>query len=486
MKFPWSAKQWIVASIVAAVIGSAWGISAVRVNQDNNKVKKMTQKMKTVCVGRLLIDLPEETEVRFSSAQIAGVTINVEPNFTDEKLKLEIEQRESKLSNEKNEYGLPSLEKKLIVDAINFKSTILYFARTKPGTFIEYGKLVQGTEQGISIESLGVKDNNLHHFSAIDLASPRSQNNVLDLVTNFEARTAESIPTAPGFCIENGLVRDPLTPDDNEYVAMFASLKGHPDIAIRLSTSINVKDMEEPLLVREEKNDIKRDYAANFKSLRKGVRMLNGIHGEEVGDKVKELNGTSAHSFMWVGLGKMRDVLAPSITLELQTGKGRAGKPRNSSLSDEAVLQLWDSISSSLRLRPTSTKTDAAAPAIPLGESVVTGSRCPQTGYWECKEAGKVEGGQRRLFITGEDMPYVTVRNVPNLWQRLRGEQPVHRVKTIWKLVDYKTSLPEQAGVADSQMSDSRNASEGFQEDGHLDGQIRSGPNITDSDRSQS
>jgi len=53
----------------------------------------------------------------------------------------------------------------------------------------------------------------------------------------------------------------------------------------------------------------------------------------------------------------MRDVLAPKITLELQTGKGRPGEPINSSLSDEAVAALWDKISSSIRLRPTSSAT---------------------------------------------------------------------------------------------------------------------------------
>ena len=50
------------------------------------------------------------------------------------------------------------------------------------------------------------------------------------------------------------------------------------------------------------------------------------------------------------------------------TGIGRPGQPVNSSLSDDAVLELWDRITTSIRLRPTS-----AAPQMPPGERVATG-----------------------------------------------------------------------------------------------------------------
>lgn len=395
MKLLGTVRHWLVAGVAIAVITSAWGMSAVRVSRDNAKVKTMTQKMKTVCVGRFLIDLPEKAKVRFSTPRIAGVTINTNSGYTEERLKSEIEDRQKSLSTERNEYGARSLEKQLTASAVNLETTLLYFDRKKPLELIEYGKPVKGTDEGITVEALGIKDGIFYRFLGKDLASPRSENNVLALVKQFEARDAEFIPKEPGFCIKNGLVHDTLTPDDNEMITMFVSLEGHPDIVIRLDTSINVDDMEEPLFEREAKNNIKRDYASHFKSLRYGKRTLNGIDGEEVGDKIKELNGTSAHSFTWVGLGKMRDVLAPSVMLELHTGRGRPGKPQNSSLSDGAVLQLWDRISSSLRLRPTSSATNASAatPNIPMRKLVATRNPCLHTGYRECKEAGVVEGG---------------------------------------------------------------------------------------------
>ena len=482
-----SVRHWVIASVAAAIITSAWGISTVRVRQDNAKVRTMTQKMKTVCVGRFLIELPENAKIRFSTPQISGVTIHTKPEYTEEQLKLDIEEREKKLNTEKNEYGRPSLEKKLVVDSVNFKSTVLYFARTKPLELIEYGKPVLGTEEGITVEALGIKNGIFYRFFGEDLASPRSENNVLALVKKFEARDSEFIPKDPGFCIKNGMVHDPLTPDDNEMITMFVSLEKHPDIVIRLDTSINVKDMEESLFEREAKNDIKRNYASHFKSLRHRKRTLNGLDGEEIGEKIKELNGTSAHSFKWVGLGKMRDVLAPSVMLELHTGRGRPGEPRNSSLSDEAVLQLWDRISSSLRLRPTSTlNTSAATPDVPLGESVTTDILCPQTGTWECKETEEIEGGRQRFFKMGEQMPHAVLRVSPNIWQKLRGEQPVHRVRTTWKLVAYEISLPKEAKGEEKQIAHNRDTNERLSEDNKRDGQLKSGPDIVDSDRSRS
>ncbi|MEH6435667.1 T6SS immunity protein Tli4 family protein [Massilia sp. DD77] len=470
-----SVRNWVVIGLVMAIVVSAWGHSAMRIDRDNAKVRAMMQKTKTVCVGRFLIELPENAKVRFGTPQIAGVTINVEPEYSDERLRSDIEEREKKLRGEKNEYGSPSLEKKMIVEAVNFESTLLYFARTKPLELIEYGKPVKGKGDGITVEGLGIKNGNFYRFFADDLASPQNEDNVLDIAKKFEARSNDGIPSKPGFCIKNGLVHDPLTPDDNEMITMFVSLEGYPDIVIRLDTSINVDDMVESLFEREAKNDIKRDYASHFKSLRYGKRTLNGIEGEEVGDKIKELNGTSAHSFMWVGLGKMRDVLAPSVTLELHTGRGRPGEPRNSSLSDEAVLQLWDRISSSLRIRPTS--PTAAVAAVPLGELVPTGSPCPQTGYWECVESGEVEGDPRRFFKKDEQMSHATVRAESSLWQKFRGDQPVRRLRTTWKLVAYEAIPVEQVETRHEQPVGNLHAGENrLQGAGSSDG-----PGIADS-----
>jgi hypothetical protein len=228
---------------------------------------------------------------------------------------------------------------------------------------------------------------------------------------------------------------------------MFASLKGHPDIAIRLDTAVLDKP-EESLLKRDAGNDINTRFAGNIKNLGKGPRELNGIPGEELLDRFKENNGTVGHMFMWESPGKGLDVFAPSITLELETGRGRPGNPVNSSLSDEAVLQLWQAISSSLRVRPTApakkVSSSDTAPSVPLGELAATGRTCPQTGYWQCSEPGFAAGEASQFIRQGDLMPRVVLRGAPNLWQKIRGSTPLHQVATVWKLIAYG-EIPDPA-----------------------------------------
>lgn len=446
MKWPLSRGIWVAGVIVLGVVAGVGNLPAVRHSQDTSKVNKMTQKMMTVCVGRFTIDLPEGAEVEFTPARLAGVDIMVQSGYTEQQLQSDVNKLEQALALKKNAYDRPSLEKTLVVDAINFKSTLMYYGREKPVALMEYGQRVPGLEEGISIDAFGMKDSVSYRFNGNSLASPRSENNVLKLVKNFEAIIPGQIPTNPGFCIERGLVREPLDAADNESITMFASLKGHPDLAIRLDTSVNVKRIHDSLLSRDAENTTKREYASHFKSLRKGPRTINAIPGEEVLDKVKDLNGSSAHGFMWESPGKMSDVLAPTITLELQTGKGRPGQPVNSSLSDDEVLRLWESVSSSLKIRATSAGKGghaAAAPKVALGELAATGRACPQTGLWECKESVNVMGGSRQFFRDGESMPPATLSVAPSLWKKFSRAAPLTQVSTVWKLVDYE-ALPDE------------------------------------------
>lgn len=452
-----SKKLLAVGGIAAALIASFGLHSAVGYN-DIEKVKIMTQKMMTVCVGRFSIDLPEGTEVRFTPARIAGVDIVSLPGYTELQMQSDVSELEETLALQKNEQGRPSLEKKLITDAINFKATVIYHSRGKPVPIGMNGVDVPGTEEGIKVQAFGIKDSVGYAFKA-RLASPRSEGNLLKVVNQFEALPADTVPAHPGFCVDQGIVRDPLTPANNESITMFATLKGHPDVAIRLYTAINRKRIYDSLLTRDAENSNKRDYASHFTSLRKGARVINGMPGDEVLDRVKEFNRTSGHGFMWEALGKMNDVLAPNVSLEIQTGKGRPGEPVNSSLSDDEVLELWDRISSSLRIRATSAGKGGqvtAPPNLALGELAATGRACPQTGYWECKEWENVVGGSRKFFREGEDMPHVILVATPSFWEKLSGESRSTQVATVWKLVDYGPMPSEDLAASEPSPNDGR------------------------------
>jgi hypothetical protein len=119
-------------------------------------------------------------------------------------------------------------------------------------------------------------------------------------------------------------------------------------------------------------------------------------------------------------------------------------RPVMSFLGEEALVQLWDKISSSIRVRPTaapsSAKREPPARGKP-GDTASAGDICPGTGWWECQNAGNgagVAGGRRQFLTMGQRMPQALLLRPQTLWDKLRGTQTTYRLDqpTGWTLVD--------------------------------------------------
>ncbi|MDK6078432.1 T6SS immunity protein Tli4 family protein [Massilia varians] len=443
--------RWRVGAVGGALLAALAGIgayAAIDRKQDIGKVQAMTQQMKTVCVGRLLIDVPADARVVYRQASVGGATFSAAPGSTPETLASSLKEVRELLTGAVNELDMPSFEKQADVDAIDFKATVMYYNRKKPSSWFENGQRVSSGEQAITVEAYGLKNDVLYHFKAVDTASPRYEKNVEGLIGKFESRSEDAIPTQSGFCADRSLVHDPIPADDHEQVTVFVALKGYPDVAIRLDSAVQDKPVTS-LLERDVKNEGRLVHPERTATLRKGVRPLNGIEGEEVLLRIKEENGTTGHFAMWASRNKVGDVMALAITLEIETGRGKRGERVNASLSDEALMQLWDKVSATLRIRPTAQagqkRASPATSKLSLGEMSATGAVCPETGYWECTEGGSVVGGRRQFFRAGERLPQVLVSGTPSLWQKLSGNRPQHRVDTVWTLVDYEKERTVQA-----------------------------------------
>jgi hypothetical protein len=137
----------------------------------------------------------------------------------------------------------------------------------------------------------------------------------------------------------------------------------------------------------------------------------------------------------------------------MQTGvANNAAGATKPSLTDEEAIAVWDKITSTIRVRPTSSTPEKTAgsstqPHAPLGELAATGRVCPQSGWWEPDESGETQGSRRQHIKAGERMPHVVSLGEPSLWQKLKGERPSYRTATVWKLVGYGDP-PVQADVA--------------------------------------
>ncbi len=73
-------------------------------------------------------------------------------------------------------------------------------------------------------------------------------------------------------------------------------------------------------------------------------------------------------------------------------------------------------------------------PSVASVEPVVTGYACPQTGWWQCNEAGAISSERRQFIREGQIMPKVAIAGQPSLWQRVKGERPTWSTATVWTL----------------------------------------------------
>jgi len=406
----------------------------------------MTEKMKTVCVGRYLVDVPSQADVSLSGEMIAGFTIETVEESEDA-FRKRMSTREADITAH-GENADPELPGGLV------EARDLRTAGMIGRTFV-YGRVrTYGFEDGrrVNVEWVSVESNahldNLSFTLSMKYASEAKARLAEELLARLRLRGVDEIPPVSGFCIWRGVFAEPLPEHKTEHVELHLGLPGHPDMGLALS-SVPGDSTSQSLLARVANTDAEAsaDEMMRVTKLRSGQRAINGIDGEEVLERVRELNFTTGYSFMWEARGIKDDLLQSYLLLNMETGTNPrpGGKPVDSSLHEDAVLALWDSISSSIRLR----KSDSPPPADPppeppgpkLGALASAGEICPQSGWWKCREGSPgvdVQGGSVQWIRKGDRMPQALLLPRQTLWQKLRDLQPSIEPSrlTTWKLVD--------------------------------------------------
>lgn len=406
----------------------------------------MTEKMRTVCVGRYLVDVPEHADVSLSGEMIAGFAVDtVEETESAFHARMSAREAEIKARGTDND-GEGGLVKARDLQAVGLVGRSFIYGRSR-------GYLMAG-DRRIDIESVSVEA----HAHIGDLTFSLSAKGTEEasareaeaLLGRLKLRGDDEIPAVPGFCIWRGVFVEPLPEHTNEHIVFHLGLPGHPDMGLALS-SIAGGNTDDGLLARVAVTDAESsaDDMLRVTKLRSGKRNIHGIEGEEVLERVRELNFTTGYGFMWEAPGLAGDPLQPNLLLNMETGTNPrpGGKPVDSSLHEDAVLALWDSISSSIRLRKFDSPPPSDPPSEPpgpkLGVLATAGEVCPQSGWWKCREGGpgvNVQGGSVQWVRKGDRMPQALLLPRQTMWQKLRGLQPSIEPSqpTTWKLVDQR------------------------------------------------
>jgi hypothetical protein len=416
-------------------------------------VAKMTEKMKAVCVGRFLVDVPVEAEVRLSREMMAGFEVS-----TVEESEAEFRQRIAATEADIGARGADPNGDGGMVQARDLRVAGMVGRVLIHG--YSRGYMMEG-DRRVDMASVSVEAHGHLHGVSFSLSAKSTQESSADeaeaLLARLRVRGEEEIPSVPGFCIWRGVFAEPLPPHQTEHVVLSIALPRHPEVALVLSC-LPGGGVGQGLLERAARTDAEAsaDEMLRVTKVRVGRRSINSIGGEEVLERIRELNFATTYGFMWESPGVEHDPLHPFLSFELQSGLSErsGGKPADSTLHPDAVLALWDIISSTIRLR----KSDPPPPAkLPeptgpkLGTTVRAGDVCPHSGWWECSAGGdglRVHGGQVQFLRAGERVPQPLLLPQQTLWQKLRGVQPSIEPDrlTVWQLVD-KRSRPRIAAT---------------------------------------
>jgi hypothetical protein len=354
-------RAWlrILLLIAAFVCAGSWAASQVRSMRDRSEVAKALEHNRTVCVGRFLVDVPAQAEVRLSRGNMNGFDVDsVEESET--KFRQRIKAREADIAAKSVEAGknVPGgmIETRELHVPGMVGQTLMYRLTRSHG--FEGGHRVEREYFSVEVHA---HTNGVSFLLSMEYADEADVAAAEVLLAHVRLRAEHEVPNTLGFCIGHAVFVEPLPPHTTGGITMHIVLPGHRDMAIGLM-SLPSGGAKPGLIARDARADAAETSTvlSRVTKLRIGRRPIHGIDGEEVLERIREFNFATTYGFMWESRGVENDPLQPFLTMELQTGISQppGGQPVDSSLHEDALLTMWDSILSSIRLRKSGPNPD--------------------------------------------------------------------------------------------------------------------------------
>lgn len=327
-------------------------ITAAAHAQNQGEIMNENKQTQTLCLGRFLVDVPKDAETVGQSSEYRWDKVNVMRQVSQEAFQKFILDKEKMLKETKHETE-PSLLKHISRTG-DGNSVVMIFWR-KPNSGYVYETEVYKWTRGYRFLIKGDTSQDKVPI-ALEMAN-RS-------LTELQYRRDNEIPTTPGFCIDGGFFAGEPSPPHYESSAFHLRLKSNPDVRFSITSQTNGEKIAEGLIARDAKTPtpaIFKALEAQGKMLRRGAHRVGEMDAEEILEALALGEGYLTHQFRWEAGGKPRDIYAPSIVVEMETGKTVTGSITRPTLTDKQAIEFFDSIVNSIRLRST-----GGAAAIPV------------------------------------------------------------------------------------------------------------------------
>ncbi|MFT3848869.1 MAG: T6SS immunity protein Tli4 family protein [Propionivibrio sp.] len=447
--------------------------------EENQRIEALTQRMTSRCVGRYLIDLPDDFVLNpIHRTVLEGVEISIEP-MAYHRFNKALRVRHEALKNERlMGEDTPSLTAVMPLSdeagyvfnrSRNQSSKVL--RKLELIAFRDDHKIEMMVDARDMAQAEQIRENDTRRTDVQEKLA-----HLLKIYSRVRGRADHEVPAEPGVCFANGFLQG--APTDAEQVDLNYHLNSAEDVYFAFHSLSDLQQDDElldrgPAIERmlEEssghtlrKGPVKGPIASAQEWLMSKTSSDSGLLYQHFTQEANAKTGSAATPVLVLDMNAGIPIPGPALSLE----EAAVRKPLSRTTFSEAqAVALWDKTAPTLRPRPVSgpaspvkpvtvmpsemdeaapsaAPAQAAAPQFPLGTAAASLQYCPQSGLWECSAKPAI-GDRRRYFLAGWTFPSVIVRGPErSLWQKLKGAPANRLAGTTWTLVGY--DLPETEG----------------------------------------
>ncbi|WP_429467701.1 T6SS immunity protein Tli4 family protein [Paraburkholderia sp. WSM4175] len=323
-------------------------------------MNELTANLKTRCVGRYLVDMPEGMYVS-GYAKMQGVDIEAKA-MSHNAYEREIAQREMELNAIKSIHGYKSLYAsseawgKDTKYFIHLESEVADAAsRVIEAYKWDHGYRIKMKVEGSDFTNPDQTSDPIVMQMTVKNDVPQKTSLVFGLLEKARGRADDEIPTEPGLCFYGGFV--PAKAGSEEEVSTLYTFKGQDDINFAFETTPDLRDSITLLQHADSPEARAALKAMDAKVIRKGTVELPGMKAEEwLFEGLKPGDGRG-DTFSLRANEITSSPSSPFLSMDLTTGgqvQIQSGyvKLDKASLTTGEAVALWDAVSRTLRPRP--------------------------------------------------------------------------------------------------------------------------------------
>lgn len=322
-----------------------------------------SEQKKTICIGRLQLDVPQNALVSLRGSYRSAELIDVSPAENFDEVKREANERAKGLSrrlSKPQDAGDDAFDRRAGIDSTKDRAAsrlIGIDGDPRNGT-IAVGFHTDDATTRFAVDLDRFIEGKRYRFRSLNSRASRyasARDYLVESVSKYRLLEPGIAPTERGFCLGAGIFvdRDRGDPEANESFVLTVKFPGYPGLTFSLDSEAIAKiDRGEPPLSQRADLELValREEGGAIAVIERGRARYADQDGYEIGISARhaELPGGQTQKYTWQAEGRPGDVGHPRLEAELMTGQDE----RVVSQSDAFVSALWKRLMGSLRLRP--------------------------------------------------------------------------------------------------------------------------------------